>query len=99
MRAAWAILPFFLTVLSSCSTVQNPIYQSKAPEVRGGRAFAATIDLAGEVQVRGPNWQPIVIGLFYSREVFQDGGTQAVLFCLRGVKGFVQGQGRHDQGL
>lgn len=93
MNAARGILPVCLTILASCATLQNPIYQSKAPETRGGRAIAATIDLVGEVQVSGPNRQQVVIGLFYAREVLPDGGTQAVLFSLRGARGLGRDRG------
>ncbi len=90
MSAAWVIIPVCLTVLASCATVHNPTYQSSAPEVRGGRATASSIDLVSEVDVVGPGWQHAVIGVFYLRDVFKDGGSQAVLLSLRGVSVFAK---------
>lgn len=88
MNAACGIVSVCLTILASCATVQNPIYQSKAPDVRGGRAFASTIDLVSEVDVVGPALQRAVIGVFYAREESEDGGTHAVLLSVRRFAGF-----------
>ncbi len=95
MSLVRAIISVGLVILASCSTVQNSLYQSKAPEIRGERAIASSIDLVREVNIGAkPRDWPVVIGVFYSKEVYGGGETQAVLFALRqettGALGFAR---------
>jgi hypothetical protein len=90
MKRARAILLTGLLVLASCATTENSIYQSVAPEVRGERAISSAIELASEVDL-----ETSLLGVFYSKEIYQDGQAQNLLFTLR-AKSFVgsKAQGR-----
>jgi hypothetical protein len=80
MKFARAILLLCLGALASCSTVQNPGYQSNAPEIRGERAVASNIELIGELEL-----DMSVLGVFLSKEVFQGGDSQTLLFTCRAL--------------
>ena len=90
MNHAHVILLAVLLALASCTTTENSIYQSVAPEVRGERAISSAIELASEVDL-----ETSMLGVFYSKEIYQDGEAQNLLFTLR-TKSFVpsKAQGR-----
>jgi len=77
------ILPLCLVALASCTTVQNSVYQSSAPEIRGERAISSKIELVSEVSLGAS-----ILGIFYSKEVFQSGDAQTLLFTRRPPAGF-----------
>jgi hypothetical protein len=80
MKYASAILLSALLALVSCATTPtNSIYQSVAPEVRGERAISSAIELVSEVEL-----ETAFLGVFYSKEVYQNGEAQNILFALRG---------------
>ena len=95
MNHARVILLACLFPLASCMTTENSIYQSVAPEVRGERAISSAIELASEVDL-----ETSMLGVFYSKEIYQDGQAQNLLFTLR-TKSFVgsKTQGRVDDYL
>jgi hypothetical protein len=72
------LLPVLLLALDGCTTTENSIYQSVAPEARGERAISSAIELIAEVDL-DTAW----LGVFYSREVFHTGEAQNVLFTVR----------------
>ncbi len=79
-----------LLALASCTTTENSIYQSVAPEARGERAISSAIELIAEVDIETA-W----LGVFYSREVFSSGEAQNVLFTVRAKSlSFSKAQGR-----
>jgi hypothetical protein len=80
MKVSCAILGVCVLALSSCFSMRTPVYQSQAPEVRGERAISSNIELAREVDLEGS-----VLGVFYSREVYQNGDVQTLLFVRRTV--------------
>jgi hypothetical protein len=83
MKLYRCIIPLCLAALASCATVQNSVYQSNAPEIRGERAISSTIELVSEVSLGSS-----VLGVFYSEEVFQSGDAQTLLFTRRAGGGF-----------
>lgn len=78
MKHVLVILCACLLALASCTTTENSIYQSVAPEMRGERAISSAIELIAEVDIETA-W----LGVFYSREVFHSGEAQNVLFTVR----------------
>jgi hypothetical protein len=78
MKHVFWILPVLLLALGACTTTENSIYQSVAPEARGERAISSAIELIAEVDLESA-W----LGVFYSREVFQSGEAQNILFTVR----------------
>ena len=83
MKNVPVLLLCCLLALASCATVENSMYRSSAPEIRGERAISSSIELVSEVTL-----DQSVLGIFYSREVFQDGSAQNVLFTRRSPAGF-----------
>jgi hypothetical protein len=77
------VIPLCAAALASCASVQNSVYQSDAPEIRGERAIASQIELVSEVSLGST-----LLGVFYSREVFQTGSAQTVLFTRRASGAF-----------
>jgi hypothetical protein len=82
------VIPLCAAVLASCTTVQNSVYQSRAPEIRGERAIASSIELVSEVSLKST-----VLGVFYSKEVFQSGDAQTILFTRR-TGGLISGKAK-----
>lgn len=78
MKHASLILITGMLALASCATTTNSIYQSVAPEERGERAISSAIELVSEV-----NLETSILGVFYSKEVYQAGEAQNILFTLR----------------
>jgi hypothetical protein len=64
--------------LVCCATQQNSLYQSSAPGIRGERAIASDIELVSEVDLGG-----YILGVFYSREVYEKGDAQNILLTYR----------------
>lgn len=77
MRSVHVCLLLGLLTLFGCTTTDS-INQSVAPETRGERAIWSAIELVSEVPLESS-----VLGVFYSKEVYQDGEAQNILFALR----------------
>jgi hypothetical protein len=97
-RQAVVIVCFFALVGCLTPPGENSIYQSSAPELRGERAIASDIVLVREVELGS-----YVLGVFFSREVFQAGDSQTLLFIIRS-KRLMNGQSpgsivNYDMGL
>jgi hypothetical protein len=84
MKLTLVILSAGVLVMSSCMSTGNSLYQSHAPEIRGERAISSNIELVSEVDLENS-----VLGVFYSREVYQSGEAQTLLFTQRGKGGFM----------
>jgi hypothetical protein len=89
MKYVLRILPVLLLALVSCTTTENSIYQSVAPEARGERAISSAIELIAEVDI-----ETAYLGVFYSKEVFHDGEAQNVLFTVRAKSFYGERTGR-----
>lgn len=84
MKLTLVLLSAGVLVLSSCMSTGNSVYQSHAPEIRGERAISSNIELVNEVDLDNS-----VLGVFYSRETYQSGDAQTLLFTQRGKGGFM----------
>jgi hypothetical protein len=88
--ALLACLAAVLSLLASCASLdesENSLYQSNAPETRGERAISSSIELVKEV-----NLGESMLGVFFSREVFQSGSAENVLFTRRSEGAFASRQ-------
>ena len=87
MKAIVAILALLAFVLCSCTTVQlstyESQYQSQAPEERGERAIASSLELISEVEL---NYA--VLGVFFSKEIYKGGEVENILFTVRQAQGY-----------
>jgi hypothetical protein len=87
MKATLAILSVFALVLCSCTTMQPSTYelpyQSQAPEERGERAIASSLELISEVEL---NYA--VLGVFFSKEIYEGGEVENILFTVRNAQGY-----------
>jgi hypothetical protein len=83
LPALVAVLAVVLLVSCMSAPANNSVYQSSAPELRGERAISSNIELIAEVDL-----ETSVLGVFYSREVYQSGDAQTLLFTRRAKVGF-----------
>jgi hypothetical protein len=83
LHRASIVLALSALALASCATTQNSVYQSKAPEARGERAIASSIELVKEVDLGDS-----ILGVFFSRETYQSGEAQNLLFTRRQSSAF-----------
>ena len=87
MKALLAILALAVFVLCSCTTAQPSTYesqyQSQAPEERGERAIASSLELISEVELSFA-----VLGVFFSKEIYTGGEVENILFTVRNTQGY-----------
>lgn len=83
MKMSAAVVALCALALGSCTSTET--YRTHSPEEHGERAITSTVELVKEINLgsRGSSGGASSLGVFFSRETFQGGSDDSILFSVR----------------